>query len=396
MDDDDETDSLIELQERGDAAMARQLQAGPGGQTEQERDDAAMARRLRAESGGQPQPFSDDSVHTDMQFAMMMQQMEMATAVPAVGEEPDNVGFVDPVWGKLELAEGQTTPSPSQVLCFSLCPCCVGSLASAAKREAVQKVLRTWSFALAVLQTVLLLWSCYLSGGLAPRSVNPMLGPTADALDVLGARNTARIVYEWQVHRLLTPSLLHAGFIHLAMNVTMQLRIGLYLELQWGASKWLCVYFASGVGSALLSSVFLPDQLGVGASGSLMGLLGAYLIELQCHWDEGDASEKEQRQFQLVMVFVNCLVVLGFSFTPMIDWAAHLGGMVVGALVGGMLWGRDLPGEKGRRIWRLGAWGLGLYVLICCSAIILFVRPNEGLLEICASVKRSLPKHVCA
>ena len=360
--------------------------------------DAELARQLAAEEESLRGDYHSEvaSSAADMQMAMMLQQMELATS-SGNAEVTDDEGFVDPVWGKLELAEGQKMPSPVQVLCFSLCPCCVGSFSSDTKRAALWTALRTCSFALAALQLLLLLLAIYRSGGLAPRSMNPMLGPTADALDTLGARNTARLVYQGQLWRLISPSLLHAGFVHLMMNVMMQLRIGLFLELHWGAPRWLVVYFSSGAGSALLSSFFLPDQLGVGASGSLMGLLGAYSVEMCCHWEDGDANDKSQRQFQLVMVFVNCLVVLGFSLVPMIDWAAHLGGMVVGALVACVLFGPDCePVERGQKIRRRGAWALGAYVLACGSAIVLLVRPNEALLEICVQVQRELPKHICA
>ena len=78
-----------------------------------------------------------------------------------------------------------------------------------------------------------------VGGGFAPRVVNPMLGPWPGALVLLGAKNTALIVYRGQVMRLLGPMLLHAGWVHLGMNVFIQLRLGLYLELRWGWRRWL-------------------------------------------------------------------------------------------------------------------------------------------------------------
>ena len=64
--------------------------------------------------------------------------------------------------------------------------------------------------------------SIQLSGGLAPTYMNPMLGPYPTVLNTLGAKNTALIAYQGEWWRLFTPMLLHAGYIHLAVNVLMQ------------------------------------------------------------------------------------------------------------------------------------------------------------------------------
>lgn len=80
----------------------------------------------------------------------------------------------------------------------------------------------------------------------------------------MGAKNAALIVYRYEYWRLLTPMLLHAGFIHLAVNVLIQLRVGVMLELEWGLARYASVYATSGVTSSLLSCVALPDTLGVG------------------------------------------------------------------------------------------------------------------------------------
>lgn len=44
------------------------------------------------------------------------------------------------------------------------------------------------------------------------------------------------------------------------------------------------VYLFSGFGGSLLSSLFLRDNISVGASGALFGLLGAMLSELFTNW----------------------------------------------------------------------------------------------------------------
>lgn len=44
------------------------------------------------------------------------------------------------------------------------------------------------------------------------------------------------------------------------------------------------IYLLSGFGGSILSSLFIQDNISVGASGALFGLLGAMLSELLTNW----------------------------------------------------------------------------------------------------------------
>ena len=44
------------------------------------------------------------------------------------------------------------------------------------------------------------------------------------------------------------------------------------------------IYIVSGVGGSVLSSLFIRNNISVGASGALFGLLGAMLSELFTNW----------------------------------------------------------------------------------------------------------------
>jgi membrane associated rhomboid family serine protease len=62
--------------------------------------------------------------------------------------------------------------------------------------------------------------------------------------------------------------------------------------------------------------------LGVGASGAIFGLMGAYFVLARRRkWEVGNI---------LALIVVN--LVIGFASTT-IDWRAHLGGMITGAVV---------------------------------------------------------------
>ena len=89
-------------------------------------------------------------------------------------------------------------------------------------------------------------------GGFAPVSVNPMLGPYPTTLVRYGAKYAALIIYRKQWWRLVSPMALHAGVVHLVCNVSIQLRVGGYLNLVYGSGKWLTIYLLSGIFGELL------------------------------------------------------------------------------------------------------------------------------------------------
>lgn len=44
------------------------------------------------------------------------------------------------------------------------------------------------------------------------------------------------------------------------------------------------IYLIAGLGGSILSALFLQNSISVGASGALLGLLGAMLSELLTNW----------------------------------------------------------------------------------------------------------------
>lgn len=81
----------------------------------------------------------------------------------------------------------------------------------------------------------------------------------------MGAKDTQKIV-DGQVWRLVIPMFLHAGLVHLLLNMAVLLRLGPQMEAEYGVGKFIALYFLSGISGNIWSAVFLPDVLGVGAS----------------------------------------------------------------------------------------------------------------------------------
>jgi membrane associated rhomboid family serine protease len=86
--------------------------------------------------------------------------------------------------------------------------------------------------------------------------------------------------------------------------------------------------------SSLHSTILLTNIVGVGSSGALMGMLGAWVVFILYTWNKVPQNSKCQRNCQLFSVLFAITVTMMFSFISYVDWAAHLGGLVQGVLLG--------------------------------------------------------------
>nr|KJB52825.1 hypothetical protein B456_008G279300 [Gossypium raimondii] len=117
-----------------------------------------------------------------------------------------------------------------------------------------------------------------------PLRENPLFGPSSSTLKKLGALEWTKVVINHQGWRLITCIWLHAGVIHLLANMLSLIFIGIRLEQQFGFVRIGILYLVSGFGGSVLSSLFIRNNISVGASGALFGLLGAMLSELITNW----------------------------------------------------------------------------------------------------------------
>jgi len=96
----------------------------------------------------------------------------------------------------------------------------------------------------------------------------------------------ASAVLRGQVWRLLTATYLHGGLDHLLVNMLGLYFLGPALERIWGRRQFFFVYTLGGVAGNILLTVagvvgFInPSTYGVGASGSILTLLGAAAVLL--------------------------------------------------------------------------------------------------------------------
>src|SRR5207245_7902717 len=94
----------------------------------------------------------------------------------------------------------------------------------------------------------------------------------------LGALFPPAVTFGHQYWRLITAMFLHAGLLHLALNMYALYLFGYLIEDAFGRPQFLAIYFITGFLASAASFAFGPvGEVGVGASGAILGLLGAWL-----------------------------------------------------------------------------------------------------------------------
>ncbi len=124
---------------------------------------------------------------------------------------------------------------------------------------------------------------------------------------------------------LISSMFLHANIIHLLINLYALYIIGPQLESFFGKAKYLTIYLVSGIVGGLVSMLFLGDNVvTVGASGSIFGLLGAF-IYFGYHYRVYLGTVIKS---QIIPILVLNLII-GLAISG-IDMGAHIGGFIGG------------------------------------------------------------------
>lgn len=139
--------------------------------------------------------------------------------------------------------------------------------------------------------------------------------------------NYGALVSHGQVWRLLTCAFLHGGLIHILCNMYALYALGPQVEILFGRVKYIIIYLLSAIGGSLLSYKFSPSSLSIGASGAIFGLFGAMVVFVLKYKDR---IPKKVLNNLFGVIILNLLI--GFNLQG-IDNFAHIGGLLVGALV---------------------------------------------------------------
>lgn len=141
---------------------------------------------------------------------------------------------------------------------------------------------------------------------------------------------------EWW--RLLTCVFLHAGVLHLGLNMTSLYSVGSFVEQAWGRWRMLAIYFVGGwVGSCLGVQYSEAGSL-VGASGAICALLAAVGVWFLLYRKHVPREFAKQGLTQVGTSFV-MIAVMGFTFNLAVQAEGQRGGISNAAHLGGGLGG---------------------------------------------------------
>ncbi len=138
----------------------------------------------------------------------------------------------------------------------------------------------------------------------------------------------ARDVLKGEWWRLLTTCFVHAGLLHLGMNMYMLYNIGSFVEQTWGRWRFAVIYALSGWGGSCLAVAYTPNVPMVGASGALCGIFGAQAIWVALY---ARYLPRAMARRGISQTLFNIVLLVGISLIPGVSGYAHLGGALAGA-----------------------------------------------------------------
>ena len=139
--------------------------------------------------------------------------------------------------------------------------------------------------------------------------------------------------------RALSAMVLHADLLHLGANLLVLLLFGRLVEWRIGRARTTVVALLAGVLGFLLPDwlgLMPADTVAVGASGALLGIVGAAFAGGVRRIRSGRAGGAERSEAVLLGAVVVLELALDLTL-PSVFTAGHAAGVVVGALVGWLL-----------------------------------------------------------
>ena len=191
---------------------------------------------------------------------------------------------------------------------------------------------------------------------------------------------------EWW--RFVTPVFIHIGPIHLLVNMYGLFILGPYVEKLYGSARFVCLWVLTGVAGVAASYLAASYQMhegilgyflfrggdgpSAGASGALFGLIGVlFVFGIKFRHELPDGFKRAFGTGMLPTILLN--IFIGFA-VPMIDNAAHLGGLVAGAVLA-LFVGYKRPHQEPRVAVAWHALQIAALALVVVSFIMVMLPP---------------------
>lgn len=213
-----------------------------------------------------------------------------------------------------------------------------------------------------VIVNVFLFATGLVVGGTGPSVGFDIFTPNLQVAFRMGLQNTMAIdAGHWW--RLVLPIFLHLGLMHVAFNCYMLNFAGRLIEDDLGGHLAFLITMGSGLAGTLGSYVF--DIGGGGASGAVLGLIGAVLVRRRLL----DGHLRHPLTQQLISL-LGINVVFWVFMSAHINHVAHGAGFVTG---GALAWGlsRKQMGRKSAAGVLVASWSLAGLIVAAFGAMVL-------------------------
>jgi rhomboid protease GluP len=216
---------------------------------------------------------------------------------------------------------------------------------------ALRSLSADFGFAQLVVGACVTLWLATLlltvvtGGTLGMGGIFSILSPSNDVIRLFGGSGMGPVFEDGHWWTLLSAGWLHAGLLHIAMNMYWVWQMGPAITELFGPARTVIIYTAGGVAGFALSSLagrYFPSlpflsaaPMTLGASAPVFGLIGA----LYHYGRSGNSMVRQMAVSIMVQAVIFGLLVRG------IDNYAHLGGFAGGYVASTFL--NPLSSERG-------------------------------------------------
>ncbi len=175
-----------------------------------------------------------------------------------------------------------------------------------------------------------------------------------------------------QYWRIFTGAATHGSILHAGMNCYAFYSFGRIFEMLSNRAHIAIVFLLSALGGGILSLIFAPDGISVGASGGIVGVIG--YLAVYAFRRRRFVSPEFRKSLLTNIAFI---LVFGLVLFRVIDNYGHIGGLITGAVYGLVQIPSDEytdPRDAGPVAEGIGLAALGIYVAVCCFSILLILN----------------------
>jgi rhomboid protease GluP len=193
--------------------------------------------------------------------------------------------------------------------------------------------------------------------------------------------------------RLVMPIFLHIGWMHILLNMYALYILGPMLERVYGYGRFAFIYMGAGMASFYLS-MRMSTGISAGASGAIFGVAGAMLATGFLHREV--VPHRWRRMFGKLLLVAVALELILDRTIPNIDNWGHVGGLMTGLILAGLLpppRPAEFPGHDEQKPSQAWVWVPVLIVVLSMGQEFRFYRGTREFVRVFREGSRLLAAH---